>query len=58
MRGDALASGNKSANFPQAPDTQPKPKGVKVARACKCGSVIWDEQEYAEHVKTCPDAQR
>jgi hypothetical protein len=58
MQGDRLASGAASAHFPQAPDTQPKPKGVKVARACKCGSVIWDEQEYAEHVKTCPDAQR
>jgi hypothetical protein len=58
MVGDKLARGAASATFPQAPDTQAKPKGVKVARACKCGSVIWDEQEYAEHVKTCTDAQK
>ena len=57
MQGDRLASGAASAKFPTAPDVQAKPKGVKVARACKCGAVIWDEQEYAEHVKTCPEAQ-
>lgn len=57
MRGDALASGSKSANFPQGTDAPPKPKGVKVCRACKCGGTFWDEAEYAEHIKTCPDAQ-
>jgi hypothetical protein len=57
VRGDALASGQKSITVPVAPEAAAKPKGVKVARACKCGHVSWDEQEFAEHVKTCPEAQ-